>query len=88
MIKHFISVLIFVFIFLFIYFVISFYVSNNNKIKISFNRENTQKNLEKQFLNLPILLNDTDDVIEFNSGYKENKNKIKRNFWNLFKKDD
>jgi hypothetical protein len=37
---------------------------------------------------LPILKNDTNDIIEFNSGYNEDITKIKRNFWNLFKKDD
>ena len=35
---------------------------------------------------LPVLLNDTNNVIEFNSGFKEKNNKIKRNFWKLFKK--
>ena len=32
--------------------------------------------------------NDTQDVIEFNSGYRNENNKKKRNFWNLFKKND
>ena len=88
MIKHFISVLIFIFVFLFIYFVISIYVSDNNKIKVSSNRENVQSSVEQKLLILPILKNDTNNVIEFNSGYEDNNNKIKRNFWNLFKKDD
>jgi cell shape-determining protein MreC len=85
MIKHFISVLIFIFVFLFIYFVISIYVSDNNKIKVSSNRENIQSSVEQKLLILPILKNDTNNVIEFNSGYEDNNNKIKRNFWNLFK---
>mgnify|MGYP003682030471 CR=1 FL=1 len=85
MIKHFISVLIFIFVFLFIYFVISIYVSDNNKIKVSSNRENVQSSVEQKLLILPILKNDTNNVIEFNSGYEDNNNKIKRNFWNLFK---
>ena len=88
MIKHFISVLIFIFVFLFIYFVISIYVSDNNKIKVSSNRENVQSSVEQKLLILPILKNDTNNVIEFNSGYEDNNNKIKRNFWNLFKKND
>ena len=88
MIKHFISVLIFIFVFLFIYFVISIYVSDNNKIKVSSNRENIQSSVEQKLLILPILKNDTNNVIEFNSGYEDNNNKIKRNFWNLFKQND
>ena len=83
MIKHFISVLIFIFVFLFIYFVISIYVSDNNKIKVSSNRENVQSSVEQKLLILPILKNDTNNVIEFNSGYEDNNNKIKRNFWNF-----
>ena len=37
---------------------------------------------------LPILINDTNDIIEFNTGYKNENNKIKRNFWKLFIKND
>ena len=33
------------------------------------------------------LINDTNNVIEFNSGF-EKINKIERNFWKLFKKND
>ena len=44
--------------------------------------------IEERLLTLPILKNDTYNVIEFNSGYDTNNNKIKRNFWNLFKKND
>ena len=88
MIKHFFSVLIFLFIFLFIYFVVSTYVSNNNRKKIQNNRDNVYLKIEERLLTLPILKNDTYNVIEFNSGYDTNNNKIKRNFWNLFKKND
>jgi hypothetical protein len=88
MIKHFFSVLIFLFIFLFIYFVVSTYVSNNNRKKIQNNRDNVNLKIEERLLTLPILKNDTYNVIEFNSGYDTNNNKIKRNFWNLFKKND
>ena len=35
--------------------------------------------------NLPILDNDTNNVIEFNSGYNMD-NKKKRSFWNLLNK--
>ena len=88
MIKHFFSVLTFIFIFFFIYFVFSVYVSNKNKDKININRKVTHSTIKKNMSELPLLKNDTYDVIKFNSGYDDDKNKIKRNFWDLFKKND
>ena len=88
MIKHFFSVLIFFFIFLFIFFIISTYISDKNTKKISLNRINILSKIENSIPNLPILKNDTHDVIKYNSGYDNDSNKIKRNFWNLFKKND
>ena len=88
MIKHFLSILIFFFIFFFIFFVFSTYLSKNNKEKISSNRSNSLFLIEEKLSTLPLLKSNTNDVIEFNSGYNESSNKIKRNFWNLFKKND
>ena len=88
MIKHLISVIIFIFIFFFIFFVITTYNSNNNKKKIYSNRENIHLNIEEKLLALPLLKNDTSNVIEFNTGFNNENKKIKRNFWNLFKKND
>ena len=88
MIKNFVSILIFLFIFLFIFFIISTYVSESNKKKINFNRKNIYSKIEDNLTTLRLLKNDTQDVIEFNSGYEIDNKKIKRNFWNLFKKND
>ena len=88
MIKHFFSVLIVIFIFLFTFFVISTYVSINYIKKIKENRANIDFKIKKNVESLSVLKNDTNDVIEFNSGYNSDNNKIKRNFWNLFKKND
>jgi hypothetical protein len=88
MIKHFFSVLIFIFIFAFIFFVTSTYISSKNKEKINSNRTNVYLKIEELIPTLPLLKNDTNDVIEFNSGYNNYENKIKRNFWNLFIKND
>ena len=85
MIKHFISVLIFLFIFLFIFFVFSTYISKINKEKININRKNVYLKIDDNLSKLPLFKNDTDNVIEFNSGFNENDNKLKRNFWDLFK---
>jgi hypothetical protein len=88
MIKHFFSVLIFIFIFMFIFFVVSTYISNTNREKVIKNRTNIYSKIKENIIILPLLKNNTNDVIEFNSGYNENKSKVKRNFWNLFKKND
>lgn len=62
------------------------YLSNNNREKINSNRTNIYSKIKDNLSNLPLLKNDTDNVIEFNSGYNDRDNKVKRNFWNLFKK--
>ena len=73
-------------IFIFFFFVFKYYVSNQNKLYIEKNRVNIDKNLNKKTNNIPTLSSDTENVIEFNSGFNEKINEIKpRNFWNLFK---
>tara|TARA_B100000780_G_C20885681_1_gene352436 strand:+ start:418 stop:684 length:267 start_codon:yes stop_codon:yes gene_type:complete len=88
MIKNFLSVLMFLFISTFIYFIFSTYYSDQNKKKINSNRVDSYEKITENIKNLPKLPNNTNDVIKFNSGYEKNHNKIKRNFWNLFKKND
>ena len=88
MIKNFFSVLIFLFIFSFIFFIISTYVSDENQKKINLNRKNIYSKNEDNLNTLPLLKNDTQDVIKFNSGYQNENKKIKRNYWNLFKNND
>jgi len=86
MIKNLFSILIFIIIFLFIFFIISTYISDENQKKINLNRMNIHSKIKDNLINLPALKNNTQDAINFNSGYENNNNKIKRNFWNLFKK--
>ena len=88
MIKSFFTVLIFLFVFTFIFFIISTYISDENKKKINLNRKNVHLKIKDNLLSLPLLKNDTYDVIVFNSGYENDSSKTKRNFWNLFKKND
>jgi len=52
------------------------------------NRKNIYSKIEDSLVTLPLLKNNTQDVVEFNSGYENDNKKIKRNFWNLFKKND
>tara|TARA_X000000950_G_scaffold78937_1_gene99295 strand:+ start:545 stop:808 length:264 start_codon:yes stop_codon:yes gene_type:complete len=78
----FLGVLIIIF-FLNIY---RFYSSNKNLESKEFNRNNIDQIINKKISNLPILENDTDNIIVFNDGYSnEIKSEKTRSFWNLLK---
>ena len=75
-------------IFFSIFFVVKFYLSENN-----FNRSNKvifqyQKELDKNFKNLLIIKNDTNDIIEYTNEIEEFKNKKQRRFWDLLKTNE
>ena len=72
-------------IFFFIFFVIKFYISEDNikrSNKVIFQYKNE---LDKRFSNLPIIKDDTNDIIEYTSEIEDFKNKKQRKFWDLFK---
>jgi len=78
----FFSILILIF-FINIY---NFYSSNKNLESKEFNRMNIDQIINKKISNLPILNDDTGNVIEFNDGFSnEIKNDKPRSFWNLIK---
>ena len=63
-----------------------YYSSNKNIEAKDFNRNNINEIINTKVFNLPVLNNDTSNVIEFNDGYtKEIKNEKPRGFWNLLK---
>ena len=70
---------------IFFYKVFEHYSSESNSDIIKKNRGNIDKLVQENTSNLPILDNDTNNVIEFNSGYNMD-NKKKRSFWNLLNK--
>ena len=73
-------------IIIFFFYIYSFYSSNKNLESKEFNRNNIDQIINKKISNLPILKNDTDNVIEFNDGFSnEIKNDKPRSFWNLLK---
>ena len=79
---------IFFFILVIIFFggTYKYYSSNKNIKNKEFNRNNIDQILNDKISNLPILKNDTDNVIEFNDGFSnEIKNDKPRSFWNLLK---
>ena len=65
-----------------------FYSSNKNIAAKDFNRNNINDIINKKISNLPILENDTNNVIEFNDGFSNEINNDKpRSFWNLLKSE-
>ena len=76
-------------ILLIIFFILSvyeYYSSNKNIQNTSFNRDNIDQILKDKVNDIPILSNDTDNVIEFNNSIDNEINtQKKRNFWNLLK---
>ena len=72
-------------IFFFIFFVIKFYLSENNikwSNKVILQHQNI---LDNKFINLPIIKDDTKDIIEYTNEIEDFKNKKQRKFWDLLK---
>ena len=74
---------------IFIFLIFKYYSSNKNLSNKNYNRLNIDQIINEKINNLPILDNDTNNVVEFNDSFEDeiNNNK-KRNFWDLFKKDE
>ena len=70
----------------FIFTIYKYYSSNININIKDYNRSNINEILKNKITNLPILANDTNNVIEFNNSIENKTNdKKKRSFWNLLK---
>ena len=70
----------------FFFSIYSFYSSNINLESKEFNRKNINRIMNNKISDLPILKNDTNNVIEFNDGFSnEIKTDKTRSFWNLLK---
>ena len=81
-----ISIFFLILIIIFFGSIFKYYSSNKNIKNKEFNRNNIDQILNDKISNLPILKNDTDNVIEFNDGFSnEIKNDKPRSFWNLLK---
>ena len=79
------NILMMLFIIFFIYSTFSIYNSNLLINKKKFNRSNIDEILKEKVSDLPILENDTSDVVEFNDTFNMDINNKKRSFWKLFK---
>ena len=70
-------------IFFFIFFVIKFYLSEDN---IKWSNQiilQYQNILDNKFISLPIIKDDTNDIIEYTSEIEDFKNEKQRKFWEL-----
>ena len=75
-------------IFFFIFFVIKFYISENNIKRSNKVILQYQNELDKKFNNLPIIKDDTNNIIEYTNEIEEFKNKKQRKFWDLLKTNE
>ena len=66
--------------------IFKYYFSNNNLKAKNFNRKNIDIIINKKILDLPILADDTNNVIIFNDSLLDDiENSKSRSFWNLLK---
>ena len=84
MLKFFTNFLFFLIVLGFFFKIFEFYNSNVYIDRIIANRGNIEKLILEKNYKIPILKNDTDNVIEFNSGFQNEEKKLKRKFWDLF----
>jgi len=82
----FFNIIMFLTIIFFVLIVYNHYSSSKIINAKNFNRLNIDEILKNKVQNLPILVNDTNNIIEFNDTFDEeiNNNK-KRSFWDLLK---
>ena len=81
------NIIMFLVTIIFILSVYNYYSSNKNVDAKNYNRKNIDRILKEKIFDLPVLKNDTNNVIEFNNSLKDDieENK-KRSFWDLLKK--
>ena len=85
MINKVFSILQFLLIIFFIFYINYYYFSDTNIDKIYKNRLNLSLNLTKNAGELPLLNNDTNNIIEYQNIDESTEKIKKRSFWNLLK---
>ena len=83
-----INIFLFSLVIIFFFITFNFYSSKKNIETKYFNRNNIDEIINKKIKNLPVLKNDTNNIIEFNDGFSDKiKNEKPRSFWNLLKSE-
>ena len=85
MLNNYLKIIYFISIILFLYFVVFTYFSNENISQIKNKFITDKKNLDLKINNLPIIKNDTNDIIIYNSDEFLEKKIKKRKIWELLK---
>ena len=81
------NIIMFLVTIIFILSIYNYYSSNKNVDAKNYNRKNIDQILREKIIDLPVLKNDTNNVIEFNNSLKNDiKENKKRSFWDLLKK--
>ena len=81
MLKKIKDIFFLVFIFSFIFLVSKYYFSEQNLIFTNKSRSSYSLILNKNEVNLPLLKNDTNNIIIYKNGLEEFKNKRKKRIW-------
>jgi len=85
--KNILSIILLTIIIIFFFWIFKYYLSSKNIQNINSNRMNIETIIDKKIANIPVLTNDTNNIIEFNSSYQKNFQEDQpRKFWDLFKK--
>ena len=87
MLKQVKKIFYFLIILIFFIFIIFYYLSDENINKVNSNRENISLKLKDQNDDIPLLKNDTENIIDYNFTNLEKNNIKKRYFWELLKRD-
>ena len=81
--KKILNILLFISVIIFFIGTFKFYSSNKNIDAKKYNRNNINEIISTKISNIPILKDDTNNVIKFNDGYSNDNNDKPRSFWNL-----
>tara|TARA_B100001175_G_scaffold22435_1_gene16813 strand:- start:1003 stop:1263 length:261 start_codon:yes stop_codon:yes gene_type:complete len=84
MLNKILSIIQFLIIITFIFIINYYYFSDTNINKINKNRINLSLKISKSLDKLPLIANDTNNIIEYQNNNNKYEEKIKkRSFWNL-----
>ena len=83
-IKLFNTVIFLIFIIFFVI-IFKYYSSSKNMNEKNQNRLNINEIIKEKISDLPVLPNDTNNIIEFNNSLVDTTNEKKRSFWELIK---
>ena len=72
-------------IFLFLFLTLKYYFSDKYEKKSYLKKLNFKNNLELKEIKIPLLKNDTSNIIEYENRYNDIINQKKRKFWELIK---